>query len=80
MKTRTASLAAIVALVSAALSVPLAAHHGTNISYDRSKQFTKQATVTGDASTTSNGGKDKKDKSEKAADKADKAADKADKK
>ena len=42
--------------------------------------FTKQATVTGDASTTSNGGKDKNDKSEKAADKADKAADKADKK
>jgi hypothetical protein len=42
--------------------------------------FTKQATVTGDVSTTSNGGKDKKDKSEKAADKADKAADKADKK
>jgi hypothetical protein len=35
-----------VALVIAALSVPLAAHHGTNISYDRSKQFTKQATVT----------------------------------
>ena len=40
--------------------------------------FTKQTTVTGDASTTSSGGKDKKDKSEKAADKADKAADKAD--
>jgi hypothetical protein len=46
MKTRMASSAAIVALVIAALSVPLAAHHGTNISYDRSKQFTKQATVT----------------------------------
>ena len=46
MKTRTASSTAIVALVLAALSVPLAAHHGTNISYDRSKQFTKQATVT----------------------------------
>jgi hypothetical protein len=39
--------------------------------------FTKQATVTGDASTTSNGGKDKKDKADKAADKADKAADRA---
>jgi Family of unknown function (DUF6152) len=26
-------------------SLPLAAHHGTNISYDRTKQFTKQATV-----------------------------------
>jgi hypothetical protein len=35
--------------------------------------FTKQATVTADASTTSDVGKDKKDKSEKAADKADKA-------
>jgi len=35
--------------------------------------FTKQATVTGGASTTSSGTKDKKDKSEKAADKADKA-------
>lgn len=45
MKTRTASAAAIVAII-AALSVPLTAHHGTNISYDRSKQFTKQATVT----------------------------------
>jgi hypothetical protein len=46
MKIRTASSTAMVALVLAALSVPLAAHHGTNISYDRSKQFTKQATVT----------------------------------
>jgi hypothetical protein len=46
MKTRTASSTAIVAFVLAALSVPLAAHHGTNISYDRSKQFTRQATVT----------------------------------
>ena len=27
------------------LSLPLSAHHGTNISYDRTKQFTKQATV-----------------------------------
>ena len=38
-------------LVLALLLVPsaaprLAAHHGTNISYDRSKQFTTQATVT----------------------------------
>jgi len=46
MKTRTASSAVIVALVIAALSVPLTAHHGTNISYDRSKQFMKQATIT----------------------------------
>ena len=45
MKTRTASSTAIVAFVLAALSVPLAAHHGTNISYDRTKQFTKEATV-----------------------------------
>ncbi len=29
-----------------AATVPAAAHHGTNISYDRSKQFTTQATVT----------------------------------
>jgi hypothetical protein len=29
-----------------AASAPLAAHHGTNISYDRSKQFTTQAVVT----------------------------------
>jgi hypothetical protein len=28
-----------------AASLPLAAHHGTNISYDRSKQFTSPATV-----------------------------------
>ena len=46
MKTRMASSAAIVALAISAFSVSLAAHHGTNISYDRSKQFTKQATVT----------------------------------
>lgn len=26
-------------------AMPLAAHHGTNISYDRTKQFTKEATV-----------------------------------
>jgi hypothetical protein len=28
-----------------AVSAPLGAHHGTNISYDRSKQFTTQAVV-----------------------------------
>jgi len=28
------------------LSTPLAAHHGTNISYDRSKQWTAKAVVT----------------------------------
>jgi len=36
------------ALIAAALlwsASPLAAHHGTNISYDRTKQFTKEATV-----------------------------------
>lgn len=37
-------LIAIVALLAA--SLPLAAHHGTNISYDRTKQFTRQAVVT----------------------------------
>lgn len=29
-----------------AASLPLAAHHGTNISYDRAKTFTRQAVVT----------------------------------
>ena len=33
----------LVGLLAAAL--PVLAHHGTNISYDRTKQFTKQATV-----------------------------------
>jgi hypothetical protein len=43
--------------------------------------FTKQTTVTADGTATgTSNGKDKKDKSDKAADKADKAADKADKK
>ena len=36
---------ALVAALLVAGSLPLAAHHGTNISYDRSKQFTSQATV-----------------------------------
>jgi hypothetical protein len=38
-----AILLSAVGLVAAA--VPVAAHHGTNISYDRNKQFTKQATI-----------------------------------
>jgi hypothetical protein len=36
---------ALVAVLLVLGSLPLAAHHGTNISYDRSKQFTTQATV-----------------------------------
>jgi hypothetical protein len=43
----TAWTAALLALAALAASPrPVAAHHGTNISYDRSKQFTTQATVT----------------------------------
>jgi uncharacterized protein DUF6152 len=39
--------AAIVAVVTMGLATaPLAAHHGTNISYDRSKQWTAKAVVT----------------------------------
>jgi len=45
MNTRLAALPA--ALVAIVLSGPvLTAHHGTNISYDRSKQFTTQAVIT----------------------------------
>jgi hypothetical protein len=43
MTTRTACLSLLVAI---AVVVPAAAHHGTNISYDRSKQFTRQAVIT----------------------------------
>ena len=43
MKCRAAAIAAVTLL---AASLPAVAHHGTNISYDRSKQFTAQATVT----------------------------------
>lgn len=35
----------VVSAVLLASAAPLVAHHGTNISYDRNKQFTKQATV-----------------------------------
>jgi hypothetical protein len=37
--------AASVLIVCGAAAAPLLAHHGTNISYDRTKQFTKQATI-----------------------------------
>lgn len=43
--TRACATAIIAAAVLVFSSLPLAAHHGTNISYDRTKQFTKQATV-----------------------------------
>ena len=48
MNTRTMGrwVASIAAATLAATSLPAAAHHGTNISYDRSKQFTTQAVVT----------------------------------
>ena len=40
-------VAAIAAVVTVGLATaPLAAHHGTNISYDRSKQWTAKAVVT----------------------------------
>ena len=39
-----AALVATLTFVSASISI--AAHHGTNISYDRAKQFTAQAVVT----------------------------------
>jgi hypothetical protein len=39
------SAAMAAALMLLAVSAPLGAHHGTNISYDRSKQFTTQAVV-----------------------------------
>lgn len=48
MARRSRARSARFALIAAALlstALPLAAHHGTNISYDRTKQFTKQATV-----------------------------------
>ncbi len=37
--------AASVLIVCGAAAAPLLAHHGTNISYDRTRQFTKQATI-----------------------------------
>jgi hypothetical protein len=43
MTTRTASFLAVLVLL--AIALPAAAHHGTNISYDRAKMFTTQATV-----------------------------------
>src|SRR5215208_5479703 len=44
MTTRTARLSIFVAF--AFVAAPVVAHHGTNISYDRSKQFTRSAVVT----------------------------------
>lgn len=38
------AVAALTAVI--ALAAPLAAHHGTNINYDRSKQWTAKAVVT----------------------------------
>lgn len=47
MKIRTTALpAALVAYTLLIAAPPASAHHGTNISYDRSKQFTAQAVVT----------------------------------
>jgi len=40
------STAAATMLTVTSLAVPLAAHHGTNINYDRSKQWTAKAVVT----------------------------------
>jgi hypothetical protein len=48
MDRRTTGLWGALALVGiVAGPAPIVAHHGTNISYDRSKQFTTQAVVTG---------------------------------
>jgi hypothetical protein len=44
MKAFPTTLIAATALLAAAL--PVLAHHGTNISYDRAKQFSRQAVVT----------------------------------
>jgi hypothetical protein len=47
MDTRRSRLPALLtAAALAAAALPAAAHHGTNISYDRSKQFTTKAVVT----------------------------------
>jgi hypothetical protein len=39
------SRAAAVVIAAVALAAPVAAHHGTNINYDRSKQWTAKAVV-----------------------------------
>ena len=46
MTTRIAGLSGLVLAITIVATIPAPAHHGTNISYDRSKQFTTQATVT----------------------------------
>ena len=43
--TRACATTIIAAAAPVFSSLPLTAHHGTNISYDRTKQFTRQATV-----------------------------------
>ena len=43
MNVRTAAAALVTVM---AVAAPLAAHHGTNINYDRSKQWTAKAVVT----------------------------------
>jgi hypothetical protein len=45
MSRRSRAQAALIAAALLSAALPLAAHHGTNISYDRTKQFTKEATV-----------------------------------
>jgi len=45
MSRRSRAQAALIAAALLSSALPLAAHHGTNISYDRTKQFTKEATV-----------------------------------
>ena len=46
MQTRNVAMSIAVAAVMVARTPPLGAHHGTNINYDRSKQFTAKAVVT----------------------------------
>jgi Family of unknown function (DUF6152) len=45
MSRRFSAQAALIAAALLSSALPLAAHHGTNISYDRTKQFSKEATV-----------------------------------
>jgi hypothetical protein len=45
MTTCTTHLALLAVVLTIGSSIQLAGHHGTNIAYDRTKQFTKQAVV-----------------------------------